>query len=642
MLYNPAYSVSSALSGSDYESASLNKTYVATYTQTVVKDDGYAKQEQPVNLSAAFTQAELDEINDNDLNLKFTGIMNFGVYENANADSEGSYLGKKFTVGEGRVNTERSYYYCVNALTGFSDCGAEYLRDNGFTLLAGKYPENKNEVAIPRYVYEYYAHTLVTSSEENVSPITVDEILGRTVSFGNIPLTVCGVYDVGDIPEEFDELLKTDSQLDFLTKKALSARLADVLENGFHTVAFVSDDFYPEHKHDYMNIGYSPTHGVRISENPVYYTVNESQYESVITPRAARLYGNEILNFYDLNGNKTPMPQTLSETDIYLSAQQIVRLAEPFYGSLLLTEVTDPDLVELKTILLKLNGQFDYYKLETEDLITLTEKTLPAHEKFYNSKLELPTTYYFKHYSSEDYFSLNVKGFFAVAKGNAGFFSKDYYISDELRDKYAIKTPPHAGSVNNVYKTDYPLSPCNEKYGKLICPTNYSLKETRFMLNGGKNGASYVLDNIIFEATEEITSIVAQMKKLFYVSGAIIGAFAALMLFNFISASIGAKAREIGILRAVGANKFDVMKIFFAETLLITLTCFTVSAVLGGVFCALINAYTVENALKITVLNYNVINVAILLATSLAVSILSTVAPVLKIANKPPVVGIRE
>ncbi len=642
MLYDPAYSISNALSGSDYKSATLNKEYVASYTQTVVQDDGYAKREQSVNLSTAFTQADIDKLNDNDLNLNFAGIMNFGVYENANADSEGSYLGIRFTIGEGRLNTEYSYYYCVNALTGFSDCGANYLESNGFTLLTGKYPENKNEVAVPRYVYEYYAHTLISSSEGNQSIVSAEEILGRTISFGQIPLTICGVYDVGDISVEFDELLNPDSQLDYLTKKALSAKLADILENGFHTVAFVSDDFYAEHKYDYVSIGYSPTFGFNISETPQSFDVNESQHESVITPRALRLYG-DIVNFYDLNGNKTSMPQTLAETDIYISMNRVISKLEPFYRFLLdSSDVSDTDLIELKTVLLKLDQHFSFYKLDKSDIITLAEKSLSAYEKFYGYKPDLSDTYYAKFYSGDEQIPLTVKGYFLIAKGNADYSSQDYFISDDLRDKYAIKTAPNAGSVNTVYKTDYRISTNEEKYGKLICPTDYSLNETHFILNGGKDGATYVLDNIIYEVTNEITSIVAQMKKLFYISGAIVGAFAVLMLFNFITASISAKAREIGILRSIGANKFDVIKIFFTETLLITLTCFVVSAILSGVACALINAYTIENALKITILDYNAINIAILLSTSLAVSILSTVAPTLKVANKPPVVGIRE
>ena len=113
------------------------------------------------------------------------------------------------------------------------------------------------------------------------------------------------------------------------------------------------------------------------------------------------------------------------------------------------------------------------------------------------------------------------------------------------------------------------------------------------------------------------------------------------MLFNFISASINAKSKEIGILRAVGARKNDVFKIFIIETLIITLSCFIVSAVLSGFLCSVINTYTLANAFMITLLKYSVINVLILLVVSVVVSICATIIPVSKAANKSPVDIIR-
>ena len=149
------------------------------------------------------------------------------------------------------------------------------------------------------------------------------------------------------------------------------------------------------------------------------------------------------------------------------------------------------------------------------------------------------------------------------------------------------------------------------------------------------------MSNAIHEITVRTASVISQMKKIFYVAGAVMGLFASLMLFNFISSSITVKRREIGILRAVGANKTDVMKIFFTETLLITIVCFIFSAVAGGLICSLLTAYSLKNELMITILDYNALNVTILFIITLAVSFISTVFPVSQAANKPPADGIR-
>ena len=53
----------------------------------------------------------------------------------------------------------------------------------------------------------------------------------------------------------------------------------------------------------------------------------------------------------------------------------------------------------------------------------------------------------------------------------------------------------------------------------------------------------------------------------------VLAVFAALLLFSFISASINAKKKEIGILRAVGARGIDVFKIFIVEGIAVTLLC---------------------------------------------------------------------
>jgi ABC-type lipoprotein release transport system permease subunit len=52
------------------------------------------------------------------------------------------------------------------------------------------------------------------------------------------------------------------------------------------------------------------------------------------------------------------------------------------------------------------------------------------------------------------------------------------------------------------------------------------------------------------------------------------------MLLNFISVSIANKKKDIGILRAIGARKIDVFKIFFSEALFIGVVC-SLLAIIG-------------------------------------------------------------
>ncbi len=586
-------------------------------------------------LKTAFTQEELDNLNKNEYGLLFAGIMDLGAYDYT-ADSVGAYQSKRFALDYTLYN-EDAYYYCVNSLSGFSDCGEEFLTKNGIFCVAGGYPKDKTEIALPFYIYDYCLHILLTKNviaDANDFPPTL--LIGQKLGFGGITLTVSGIYNVGNIPDKFNELKNKESQLDFLSKKTMAAELYDYLSNSFHTVAFVSEDFYDAHKYDGARIGNAPSFGIAFSSEPIKSSVSEKNNTSIITPRAIWDY-DDLIVYYDKSGNKISVTD-LEETDIYLPVQTVYYLAYDFYSQLSSPDCNGEPYDELKTILSKFGYDAYYEKLSSEEFTTLIEKTFVAYKSYYGTDLPCPEKYYMKNHQGNEV-TLNVKGFYNIP--SRFVIGTQYVISDELRENYAIKINPN-GNVSTIYKTDYNLSPKAEKYGKIIALSDHSLNSTRFMLNASKDGAHYSMDNAIYLITVQVTGIIAQMKQLFYVAGVVLGVFAALMLFNFISVSISSKKREIGILRAVGANKFDVIKIFFIETMMITFTCFVVSAITGGVACSLLNAYSLENALKIKILHYNAVNVVILFIETLVVSVVSTLFPVLSIAKKPPVVGIRE
>ena len=119
--------------------------------------------------------------------------------------------------------------------------------------------------------------------------------------------------------------------------------------------------------------------------------------------------------------------------------------------------------------------------------------------------------------------------------------------------------------------------------------------------------------------------------------------FAALLLLNFISASIAAKTKEIGILRAVGARGADVFRIFFSEAFIFAMICFVLSSIGAGILCNVINNSVTESAIIPTaaLLNFNVLNVGITLLISLFVSAIATFIPVFNAARKSPVDSIR-
>ena len=135
------------------------------------------------------------------------------------------------------------------------------------------------------------------------------------------------------------------------------------------------------------------------------------------------------------------------------------------------------------------------------------------------------------------------------------------------------------------------------------------------------------------------------LNKVFLIVGCVVGGLAALMLLNFISASISAKSKEIGILRAVGARGTDVFKIFFSEAFIIAMICFVLAAVGAGFVCNIVNNSVTQLELEMIqtskLLDYNLVNIGLIFLISMVISAIATFFPVFSASRKSPVESIR-
>ena len=118
--------------------------------------------------------------------------------------------------------------------------------------------------------------------------------------------------------------------------------------------------------------------------------------------------------------------------------------------------------------------------------------------------------------------------------------------------------------------------------------------------------------------------------------------FAALLLFSFISASINAKKKDIGILRAVGARGIDVFKIFIVEGIAITLLCLVLGVAGSIAACAITNGILIAEAgLGYEFFLFGWENALILFGIAAVTSLIATVIPVAVFSKKRPVETIR-
>lgn len=638
VMYNPNYSIANALAGSNYQSIVLNKAYEASFEQTTLNDETkeYVKVSNSVDLRAAFSKEELDKLNQNTQGLNFAGIIDLGAYTN-DLDSVNGYSSMRFTLQNINVLAAYDDYYTVETILGFSDCGAQYLLDNGYSVIAGRYPETATEIAIPNYIYEVYAHSRNTNTQEDKFEFTdPSQILNRTIRISGMSFTVVGVYDVGEIPEKFDELLNTKTQLDDLSKSELIREFKDIVENSFHSLVFVSPDFYDMYKYKTIVIDSVSVSGLVVATSPVERPVEEDNANTTLyTPKS--IWKNDfLLEAYDANGNKMDFAWP-NELEAYLPISRVfTTVPEEFYTMLLINTEYKTKHAEFVELIKK--QQSSYTTVPYEDSVRFYELLFPTYKDVMGEDFKLIDKLYTKNYKGETA-ELTIKGVYVFTNG-APDSPYSPLVSDEFRENNSILNKSSSSLISN-FKSEYEPDPVSEKYGSVITATQNEIAQTYFMLESKSPIITYKMSNLVYKTTSEMASLVFGLKILFYIAGAVFGLFAALMLFNFIAVSISSKNKEIGILRAVGARKNDVFKIFILEALIITTICFVISAVLSGGLCTLINMYTFKNALKIILLEYSAINVAILFIISSIVSFAATILPVTKAANKSPVESIR-
>lgn len=647
VLYNPNYSIAKALENSNYQSIVLGKQYSAHFTSLKLANDGVGveKQENYLDFNAAFTEKELQKLNENGLGLKFAGVMNLGSYRTVNENNVG-YTYPEFKLDRYRLDDySLNHYFPFLGLIGFSDCGETYLTDNGFSLACGKYPESPSEIAIPYYIFEMYKYGYRTRGDfggdfggkyEFNEP---KDIIGETIWIGDLTFTVVGVVNVGEIPERYKELRNKDTKLDRYGLTELQEEFKDVVKNSFHTVGFVSSDFYNQYKYHTVSLSSRRCWGLAFSSMELTSDIKESSESHVMTPKALGNY-KEVIKTFDLSGNEIEF--TLKDDEAYLPIRYIFERAERLYPTIKAYE----EYSDFKSAFdnLKENyGKLEDGSFSYEEFTLIFNTVLELYEKKVGDTLNIPERIYFKNLTGDEG-SLKVKGYYMFFRGTNSNVSHEFLVPDSVCDKY--KGPEYKNGATNVssdivYETNYVNEGLNEKYGKVITLTDNTLDKSYFMLGSSGESSIYPMMNNVYLVSKNMAQFIYETKLVFCVAGAIFGLFASLMMYNFISVSISAKKKEIGILRAVGARRADVLLIFIIETILITTVCFVSSIVLTVLSCILMNNFMLNNAVKLTILDFNLFNASIMFIICYAVSLLATIFPILKISNKSPVDEIR-
>ena len=212
-------------------------------------------------------------------------------------------------------------------------------------------------------------------------------------------------------------------------------------------------------------------------------------------------------------------------------------------------------------------------------------------------------------------------------------------VSENFLKLNSMANDDEGTTSRTISKTEY-VEPADAKYYSVMVKTDYTQEQVEFMLNCKVKGAKYSFTSNAYRQVNFIVEMISVLKNVFFWTGVGFGVFSALMMLNFITISIASKKKDIGILRAIGARKSDVFKIFFSESLFIATVCTVLSLIFTFITEFFLDRYFVDQ-IGISILQFSLVTVGLVVAVSLVIAVIATIIPVLHSSKKPPVESIR-
>lgn len=681
MMYDVNYTAAKALEGTLYNSAYLQKKYDTTISITYYDYYDRKMHVEPQSWVSdnitAIEASEVEKYNNSNLNVKFAGI--FGM-------EEGTSL-PKIEILNYATSSNTPTYYNYDYFTGFTDVGDKYISDvfGQDSLISGAYPIESDEIAISEYMFDvikYKGLREYVSEGEYGKKIEIDspsDVVGKQMDicynegggFKQISVRISGVYFTGEISEKYEALKsKTDT-----VNNDLSIEFSQLM-NGFHNIAFVSDDFYRvnivhEKQIDSMNF-ITETRANLISANSSFLTIgdyylnsNRNSFNFTLPKWLSEFSDDTKLYSFD---NGTPISAAealnLGDDETYLASENFWSRLKLLYEAKKINAFGDENNAVISSYVDNhkdfLYAYYNYHYFcygawlgDYDDLPA--EKTITDHD------IEILITSL-----NTDWNEWVKDGYHGSTAANYKFGDVDkFYYSDNnflnIRGVYILETKSVADSIliNEKFidavglsysysiesrNTKYVKSD-NGKYAALLTPLYTTMDRLEYILSLNKPIAddSYfeMSNNEIYSSAVSAGKTFENISWIFMIAGIGLAVMSALFLFNYISISIVDKRREIGILRALGAKRIDIFKIFFSESFIIAAICTILAVTAALISCSIINSFLVTSVLAVELLNFRFLNGLVIFGIGVFVSFIGTFFPVYFASRKVPVESIR-
>ena len=502
--------------------------------------------------------------------------------------------------------------------------------DAPVNYVLGKAPSCNDQIAISQFLFDTIKSGQL--KDNNAKEITVNTFEDIEIRINGKTFSVSGVFESEKVPEGYKKLA---------TQTDTSGRWSNYMQSGFYGYVAIDPAAFDSFK---------TTTGIENSE------ILMDSYGGFfthfsLTDQASGAYNNVFrplkqgVSYYDNNGNLSTATGNETSTalvrySVYFSALRQVAdaLSNPEnerYNKDFDESYADiEDSTELEALCAG-----DIYEIST--LETYAKKVLDVTNKYFNLK---DTDLNLLSFSGDVIMrDVNIAGFYMTMENTA--MSMYAYVSDDVIQIY--KSFCIARGMFSQSTTSFsPQNYSDAMFSRAFVSTDGSASKIKDILTYNN---SYDSQGVKYEATtgmlDELSyynMLVELLSKVFLWVGIVLAIFSMLLLFNFITASISAKKKEIGILRAVGARGTDVFKIFFCEAFIIAAICIILSIIFTGVFAGLINnSLSKDSGITVSIFNFGILSVIMIIAIAIVSAFISTFFPVYSNAKKKPVESIR-
>jgi len=479
----------------------------------------------------------------------------------------------------------------------------------------------------------------VTITKE-VQEIQMGVNMGDEFMLGDI-----GKYPEGDIVYNYDRSVNTKKHMNKFTDDYFDyiKKLPDALPGAANTISYT--------RAVEMNIL------AKSSDTVVLYSAKSPAGEAemqmaAITGRTGdhwqEMPDNDdfILSIYDLIGEGSRMPQNKNE--ILLVVNEYNRIDTAFFKRLGIASDQDSKLT---------------------DFIGSQMLTIVPNNDYYTEKGGLfsaaPAADYPALFESENNIKLTVTGVLRIKEEvTSGYFSEGFVYTPALTE-YIVKNAQDSGVAiaqaghDKDVTTGAPFANDEEREEKLLAlgtdstptginiyPKDFESKEKIKEYLGAYNAEKSDENQIVFsDMAEAITSMTGTL--LDTISYVLIGFAAISLLVSTIMiaiityVSVIERTKEIGILRAVGARKKDISRVFNAETLIVGFVAGTIGVGLSYLLSLLINAIVQGLVGLDNIASLSLLHAGVLILGSMALTLIAGFIPSRMAAKKDPVEALR-